>query len=131
MKRTIVLGVVFSTVLTIALPFVGGGGPSFLTSVPAEAAARTISAASTAGLAPDRAAVAAAVGVQTVSVVAAASSAPNLTVDSEHLAQKPVPIPVVVAPGPGGAANAGATMNNTSTPQYRIYSSDSAASIMA
>ncbi len=36
MKRTIFLGSVFTTVMVLVLPFVGGGGPSFLT--PANAA---------------------------------------------------------------------------------------------
>jgi hypothetical protein len=106
-KKTVILGTVFATVLVLALPFVGGGGPSFLT--PARAAeasfvglpvAATSPVASGAVTHVDTAAAIAAVSKPTATIitVAPASSVATaaLTTDSEHLAQKPVPIPVVV-----------------------------------
>ncbi|MEP6843979.1 MAG: hypothetical protein ABJA11_10675 [Pseudolysinimonas sp.] len=117
MKRTVILGTVFATVLVLALPFVGGGGPSFLT--PAQAAetsfdalpvAATSQVASGAVTHIDAASAAAAVSVPAATAVSIIQ-APVLTADSEHVAQKPVPKPVVVAPAAGraGAANAGAS----------------------
>ena len=125
MKKTVILGTVFATVLVLALPFVGGGGPSFLT--PAQAAeasfvglpvAATSPVASGAVTHVDAAAAIAAVSKPTATTItvapASAVATAALTTDSEHLAQKPVPIPVVVAPATGTAgkaasANAGTT----------------------
>jgi hypothetical protein len=104
MKRTVILGTVFATVFVVALPFVGGGGPSFLVPVQAsEISMAALPAAATsdvAGGAPS--------GVNT------AASRAVLTSDSEHLAQKPVPIPVVVPPaassgGGSSSSNGGAS----------------------
>ncbi len=130
MKNTVVLGTVFATVFVLALPFVGGGGPSFLT--PAQAAETSLSAlpaaatsavASGAATHVDAAAsVVAAVSIPTATVITVAPATAakvSLTTDSEHLAQKPVPIPVVVPPaatggksgksGKSASANAGST----------------------
>jgi hypothetical protein len=105
MKRTVLLGTVFATVLVLALPFVGGGGPSFLT--PAQAAgslfdglpvAATSLLADGADAHVDAAAAIGAVVIPASTVVSAEQSTATLTTDSEHLAQKPVPKPVVVAP---------------------------------
>ena len=124
MKKTVILGTVFATVLVLALPFVGGGGPSFLT--PASAAEASFAGLPVAATSPvasgavthvDAAAAVAAVTTPTATIITvapASSSTAALTTDSEHLAQKPVPIPVVVPPATGKAgkaasANAGAT----------------------
>lgn len=98
MKRTLILGTVFTTVMVLVLPFVGGGGPSFLT--PANAASDTVrlpAAATT--IVVDTSAPALAAAVATIDVKAAASA--PLNVDTEHLAQKPVPkpLPPVTAAG--------------------------------
>jgi hypothetical protein len=116
MKRTVILGTVFATVLVLALPFVGGGGPSFLT--PAQAAetsfdgvpvAATSVVVSGAATHVDAAAAISAVTVPTSTVVSVVKPAAALTADSEHVAQKPVPKPIVVAPTAAGRANAGAS----------------------
>ncbi len=114
MKRTIILGTVFATVLVLALPFVGGGGPSFLT--PAQAAEASFDNLPIAATSPvasgeithvDAAAALAAIAVPSSTVVSVVQPASAPTADSEHAAQKPVPIPVVVAPTRAGQANAG------------------------
>jgi len=125
MNRTVILGTVFATVLVLALPFVGGGGPSFLT--PAQAAEPSLSALPVAATSPlgseatshvDGSVAVAAVTIASATAIsvapASAASSASLTADSEHLAQKPVPIPVVVPPATGAAgrsasANAGAS----------------------
>jgi hypothetical protein len=125
MKRTVVLGTVFATVLVLALPFVGGGGPSFLT--PAHAAEASFSAlpvaatstvASGAATHVDAATAIAAITIPSATVVsiapAAAASHAALTTDSEHLAQKPVPIPVVVPPATGKAGRSASGNAGTS-----------------
>jgi len=111
MKRTIVLGTVFTLVLVLALPFVGGGGPSWLT--PAYAAGDTVAlpvAASApvaeAAVPANAAAVAAAVTVTPASAITVAGALPAIP-DSEHLAQKPVPKPVVVESSGGGGGRKG------------------------
>ncbi|MES1170033.1 MAG: hypothetical protein ABUL47_05025, partial [Leifsonia sp.] len=113
MKRTVILGTVFATVFVLALPFVGGGGPSFLT--PAQAAETSFDGtpvASTSQVVSGGAThvdAAAAIGAVVIPAAAAASvtKPETLTADSEHLAQKPVPKPIVVAPTSAGRANAG------------------------
>ncbi len=120
--KHVVLGTVFATVLVLALPFVGGGGPSFLT--PAQAldstfsgipAAATSTVNSSTSSHVDKAALIAAVSIPNATVITVApttaASSAALTSDSEHVAQKPVPIPVVVPPAPtkSSSANAGAS----------------------
>jgi hypothetical protein len=125
LKRTVILSTVFATVLVLALPFVGGGGPSFL--IPARAAELTLAALPVAATSPvasgvashvDLAAAVAAVTIPSATVItvapATAASHATLTSDSEHIAQKPVPIPVVVPPastqaGKSASANAGSS----------------------
>ncbi|WP_309710084.1 hypothetical protein [Pseudolysinimonas sp.] len=110
MKRSLFLGVVFTTVLVLVLPFVGGGGPSFLTA--ANAAASAVDAASTVS----RPIAAASIFTDTTSTVIAAaadtidykvSAQAPLTADTEHLAQKPVPkpLPPVSAAGRASGTN--------------------------
>jgi hypothetical protein len=105
MKRFALLTVIVTAVLTLGLPFVGGGGPAidstpssafadeasapvFATPVTSSAAdsATTAVDASLAGIHPNEA------------VVQSAQAHTNayLTTDTEHLAQKPVPVPVIV-----------------------------------
>jgi uncharacterized protein YkwD len=117
MKRTIILGTVFATVLVLALPFVGGGGPSFL--APAHAAETSFDSLPVAATSPvavgavthvNAAAALAAVALPSATVVSVAQAASVPLTDSEHVAQKPVPIPVVVAPTTStrsSSANAG------------------------
>jgi len=113
MKRTVFLGVVFTTVMVLVLPFVGGGGPSFLS--PANAATTAVSAATgvSTATAPTTASspiVATTIVTDTTPTVLAAaqqtinvtvSAEATLTVDAEHFAQKPVPkpLPPVTAAG--------------------------------
>lgn len=106
MKRSLFLGAVFTTVMVLVLPFVGGGGPSFLT----PATASTVAVASTVSVsrapavpaalfAADSTNVAITAAIETIDPAAAAEA--PLNVDTEHLAQKPVPkpLPPVTAAG--------------------------------
>lgn len=105
MKRTIFLGAVFTTVMVLVLPFVGGGGPSFL--APANAAPAAIAPAAIAPVAAsapvvDRSATAIAAATTTIDVEQAAEA--PLNVDTEHLAQKPVPKPLPPVSAAGRAS---------------------------
>jgi len=106
MKRSLFLGAVFTTVMVLVLPFVGGGGPSFL--APANAAT-TASVSTTpavaAALFSDNRATALAAAVETIDAERAADA--PLNVDTEHLAQKPVPkpLPPVSAAGKASGTN--------------------------
>ena len=104
MKRTIFLGAVFTTVMVIVLPFVGGGGPSFLTAANAAPAARTAPAVA-ASLFVDTSSTAITAATETIDAAVAAKA--PLTVDTEHLAQKPVPkpLPPVSAAGRASGTN--------------------------
>lgn len=100
MKRSLFLGTVFTTVLVLVLPFVGGGGPSFLTAAnAAEASPATPAAIVKTSIFVDAAAPVLSAATQVIDVKAAAGA--PLTVDTEHLAQKPVPkpLPPVTAAG--------------------------------
>lgn len=103
MKRTIFLGAVFTTVMVLVLPFVGGGGPSFLS--PAYAAPTVQGPVAAASLFTDHDGFALAAAVSKIDVTAAAEA--PLTVDSEHVAQKPVPkpLPPVSAAGKASGTN--------------------------
>lgn len=118
-KRTILVGAVFGAVLALGLPFVGGGGPASGTSAFAEEAdVRPIAATSpiaTTGRVGDTVSALAAVTVVTHSDALPAAAARNLTVDSEHVAQKPVPKPVVVPQTP--AAKRGGTAQRVAARQ--------------
>ena len=100
LKRTLLVGAVFGTVLALGLPFVGGGGPALGTPAYAdETTALPVAATSpivTHGRIGDTAAAVSAVTFRTESAITASAPARNLKVDSEHLAQKPVPKPVPV-----------------------------------
>ncbi|MGK2867989.1 MAG: hypothetical protein ACSLFA_15340 [Mycobacterium sp.] len=108
MKRTIFLGAVFTTVMVLVLPFVGGGGPSFL--VPASAAPAAIAPAAIAPVAASRLVIdgsAAAIVAATTTIDAEQAAEAPLNVDTEHLAQKPVPkpLPPVSAAGRASGTN--------------------------
>jgi hypothetical protein len=102
MKRTVILGTVFATVFVLALPFAGGGGPSFLT--PAQAAETSFDGTPVASTSQ----VVTAGVTHVASTIASVTKPGTLTADSEHLAQKPVPKPIVVPVTRAGRANAGA-----------------------
>jgi hypothetical protein len=100
MKRSILLGAVFTTVMVLVLPFVGGGGPSFLTPANASTATAAITSPVIASAVVDTRAATAIAAAMTAVDVERAADAP-LTTDVEHLAQKPVPkpLPPVTAAG--------------------------------
>jgi hypothetical protein len=115
MKRLLFLGAVFTTVLVLVLPFVGGGGPSFLTPANAASTVASATAASTSGVA-SRPVIAATLFTDTASPILAAaaetidvkvSAEAPLNADTEHLAQKPVPkpLPPVSAAGRASGTN--------------------------
>lgn len=101
MKRMIFLGAVFTTVMVLVLPFVGGGGPSFLS--PANAAAPVTGPAvvrtsiHTDPNAPVTDAVAESIDPQV-------SAEAKLTSDTEHVSQKPVPKPLPPVDAAGAAS---------------------------
>lgn len=109
MKKTLILGTVFSFVLIVALPFAGGAGPSFFSpAYAAESAAIVpVAASDPRAVAPvvDAANVAGSVTIRTASVLAA-----QTIPDTEHLAQKPVPKPVVVTPQAASSRDGGASI---------------------
>lgn len=111
MRRSAILVMIFSVVLTLVLPFVGGSGPSLLLDAAHADGAAGPMFASDAGTAPEE--------PTAVSTHAAASEPSALTSDDEHLAQKPVPEPVVAAPAATGGATerrAAATAAGVSCP---------------
>lgn len=98
MKRFALLTTLVTAVLTLVLPFVGGGGPALgsassatavETGVPVFASLVARTATATVQIAVP--------GIDTI-VSRAAQTAAYLKTDTEHLGQKPVPVPVVVAP---------------------------------
>ncbi len=104
--RTILAGAALGAVLSLALPFLGGGGPASGTSAFAEQGedlpVAATSPLATTGRLGDTAAAVAAVTLTggTAPAIQAPATERNLRVDSEHLAQKPVPKPVVVPQSP-------------------------------
>ena len=103
MKRTVVLGAVFTAVMVLVLPFVGGGGPSFLT--PAYAAEVASSAPVSSSLVPARSTAPASPSIVTSTspaVIVVGGPLVASTTDVEHTAQKPVPKPVAAAAGSAG-----------------------------
>lgn len=105
MKRSMILGAVFTAVLVLVLPFVGGGGPSFLTPASAAVDAAAIDGSAAGALvastrpvvaspvaAPSPTSDPVAAAVASIDVEAAAQA--DVTVETEHVAQKPVPKPV-------------------------------------
>jgi len=110
MKKTIILGTVFSLVLILVMPFVGGAGPSFLAPANAAESGAIMPVAATAAVAAsDGAAAAGVVTVRTASLVRTAQ-ATSVIPDTEHLAQKPVPKPVVVTPQVASSRDGGASV---------------------
>jgi hypothetical protein len=109
LKKTIILGTVFSLVLILVMPFVGGAGPSFLAPANAAATGAVMPVAATDPVAAsDDADAAGAVTVSTASMVQTAAS--TTIPDTEHLAQKPVPKPVVVTPEVASSRDGGASV---------------------
>jgi hypothetical protein len=103
MKRFALLTTVLTAVLTLVLPFIGGGGPALSGSVASASSSRAPRYASSIA-APAAATAGAPVNDVPLAKIEAATAA-SLSVDTEHLGQKPVPIPVVVAP-PAAAPSA-------------------------
>ncbi|MEO6941907.1 MAG: hypothetical protein ABI238_05255 [Terrimesophilobacter sp.] len=101
MKRSAFLIAVFTAVLTLVLPFIGGSGPSLFGTVSAASAGQQTLLPVFASV-PKVAAIQTAGSIQVLNFSEAtlaaqqAARAAQLTKDSEHLAQKPVPKPVVV-----------------------------------
>ena len=116
MKRFAILTTVITAVLTLVLPFVGGGGPSIAGSnvAFADAASAPMFASTDAVVAAETATdagLAAAHVSDDVVIAQQAAAVAAVKTDTEHLAQKPVPIPVPVAAAPkaGSGAAVGAT----------------------
>ncbi|MEO7006288.1 MAG: hypothetical protein ABI065_04585 [Terrimesophilobacter sp.] len=123
MKRFALLTTLFTAVLTLVLPFVGGSGPTLLggsaTAYAGDSTAPIFAssvleqpAVAVSNVAAFTSGAPASVIVNAASIKAAASAPVVTTVDTEHLAQKPVPVPVIVAPpaaanGRAGGARAG------------------------
>jgi hypothetical protein len=101
-KRSAFLIAVFTAVLTLVLPFVGGSGPSLFGNASAASAVQQtgLPMFATAPTAAATASVSAPVSLayvnETVRAAQLEARAKELKVDSEHLAQKPVPKPVVI-----------------------------------
>ncbi len=103
MKRFALLTVVITAVLTLLLPFVGGSGPGLDGSISASAVdtiAPVFASHSTGAgeVTLSRSTLAAFTGRNTLLASVQTKVGPNLSVDTEHLAQKPVPVPIVAAP---------------------------------
>ncbi len=101
MKRSAFLIAVFTAVMTLVLPFVGGSGPSLFGNASSAGAVQQtglpiFATAPTATTASQGAAVSLAYLNESVREANLVERAKELTTDSEHLAQKPVPKPVVV-----------------------------------
>lgn len=100
LKRSLVAGAVFGTVLALGLPFVGGGGPSVTSPAYADEGVSVPVAATspvaTTGRVGNTAAAVAAVTKTASNRLAGSVPTTNLKVDTEHIAQKPVPKPVPV-----------------------------------
>lgn len=109
MKVYVFLATVFSTVLLLVLPFVGGGGPGLAQVATANAGAGMPVLASVAQVA-DRSLPASSLNRVTTPIPAeaaeaiAAKRAEQLKKDWEHLAQKPVPKPLPPVDAAGAAS---------------------------
>lgn len=109
MKRVALLTTLFTAVLVLVLPFVGGGGPGLTPQAVADTSSGGPLLASAAAPAPatsstPRVAIATTTRISEDALVAqAAQISISLTQDWEHIAQKPVPKPVPpVVTSPGG-----------------------------
>ncbi|MES2092770.1 MAG: hypothetical protein V4531_03025 [Actinomycetota bacterium] len=109
MKRFALLTTVLTAVLTLVLPFIGGGGPSLSGTASASASGTAAPRYASSLIAPAASpAVRASIVTNEVLLARAnAATAAYLASDSEHIGQKPVPIPVVVAPPAAAPAPAG------------------------
>lgn len=127
MKRFALLTTIFTAVLTLVLPFVGGSGPALASGAAAYAGDSTLPVfASPASVEPATASVAsytkgapASIAENDASIKAAASAPVVTTVDTEHLAQKPVPKPVIVVPPAASGSKARAGGGGGSVAQRR------------
>jgi hypothetical protein len=111
MRRLAFLATIFTTVLVLVLPFVGGGGPGLANpaySVTAESpmlAATIAPAAAVAPIEAPRVALASTMRIDDATIVAQQKAAADaLTHDWEHLAQKPVPKPLPPVTASGAAS---------------------------
>jgi hypothetical protein len=109
LKKTVILGTVFSLVLILVMPFVGGAGPSFLAPANAATSGAFLPVAATDPVASSDSAAVGAVTVRSASLVQTAEAAGAIP-DTEHLAQKPVPKPVVVTPQVASSRDGGASV---------------------
>ncbi len=100
MKRSLFLGAVFTTVMVLVLPFVGGGGPSFLS--PANAAPAVAGPVLRSSIFVDSSAPA--LGAAAAAIDVEVSAKAPLTADTEHLSQKPVPKPLPPVSAAGAAS---------------------------
>jgi hypothetical protein len=110
-KRFAILTTVFTAVLTLVLPFVGGGGPGLVSSATAANSSATglprfASPTSVPAVASAPNGTSAHVNEAVLASTVAQRTA-ALGVDTEHLAQKPVPKPVVVEPPAAGKSSSG------------------------
>ncbi len=135
MKRFALLTTVFTAVLTLVLPFVGGSGPALLGSSSTSAQAGTsitpifaspvvATSEGTASVAANIAAftsrVPSSIAQNAASIKAAASATAATTVDTEHLAQKPVPKPAPpVVEAASGGSNGSPSRGASTTAQRR------------
>lgn len=135
MKRFALLTTVFTAVLTLVLPFVGGSGPALLggstsayagnsttpifaspvTEQPATASVAASSISAFTSGAPSS------VARNAASIKAAASAPVVTTADTEHLAQKPVPKPVIVEAAAAGTGKAGIVRAGTPAQRRAAY----------
>lgn len=115
MKRFALLTTIVTAVLTLVLPFVGGGGPAIGAVSSATAAETGLPAFASPVTRPSEATVQVAVpGMDTI-LSRAARTAAYLKTDTEHLGQKPVPVPVVVTPPAPAAQRAAGGHRSTAS----------------
>ncbi|HUG51401.1 MAG TPA: hypothetical protein VLZ78_10445 [Terrimesophilobacter sp.] len=126
-KRSALLIAVLTAVITLVLPFIGGSGPSLIgetaaaasqTGVPVFASVmRPAAPAVVVPAASSASPIAYSVAARSLQRTATTSAAS--TVDTEHLAQKPVPKPVVVEAeaAPSHAQSAGTARARTAAPR--------------
>ena len=136
MKRFALLTTALTAVLTLVLPFIGGGGPSLTgISFSASAVGSAGPAYSSSAVSPVASAAVAPINVVRNAALLAkaqAATAAYLKSDTEHLGQKIVPIPVVVAPpaaqpsasgqrtSRGGYSSVGGTIANQPAPAAAV-----------
>jgi hypothetical protein len=117
MKRFALLTTIFTAVLTLVLPFIGGGGPSLASGSASASSSITIPrfaspVTDVAAAAPKATAFSVYTGEQRIAMTASAQTA-LVKVDSEHLAQKPVP--KIVVPPPAAASGPSTSKGRTTS----------------